>query len=182
MAKAKRVVQIGNPVLNEKTIEVDVSKIQSEETKKIIADMFLTLEDHKETGAGLSANQIGYSVRIAICRRMDLEDRRKDKKELEPIWEVMINPQITKKSKEMSTEWEGCLSINFGDLFGQVTRPSVITVEYFDEKGNKKELEAAGYFSHVVQHEVDHLDGILFTKYVKDPTHLYTTEELASRD
>jgi peptide deformylase len=183
--KAKKIVQLGNPVLENKTEVISPDQIISSSTKEIIQDMLLVLEDHKATGAGLSANQIGYKKKIAICRRIDIEDRRKKdekSKDEEPIWEIMINPELTFISKETSTEWEGCLSVNRGDLFGRVERPAAVTVEYVDENGEKKKLEASGYFSHVVQHELDHLNGILFLKYIKDPTELYTSDELVKRD
>ena len=88
-----------------------------------------------------------------------------------------ITLQIT-KSKLKSIHWEGCLSVNDGDLFGKVQRSKEIEVEYIDIMGKVKKIGASDFFSHVVQHEVDHLKGILFLKYIKDPTDLYTSDEL----
>ena len=141
--------------------------------------MFEAIKNHGSGAAGLSAPQIGVLQRIAICKRVDLETKeKKNKIDDEKLWVVMINPEITNQSKELSTRWEGCLSINYGDLFGKVTRPKSVEVEYFDLKGSRKKLKAEGYFSHIVQHEMDHLNGVLFLKYISNPEELYTGEEL----
>lgn len=173
----KKIVQMGNKILESPSNEADFN---SSEVKTLISDMLEVLNEIADKSAGLSAPQIGVGLRVAICRRMDLEAKAKQEK-VEPTitWEVMINPTLIEKSEKHSIYWEGCLSINEGNLFGQVSRPANVTVEYLDEKGNKKVLKAKGYFSHIVQHELDHLNGILFTKYVSDPTKLYTSEELS---
>lgn len=173
MAKIK-IVQYGNPVLEQPSIEV--SDPTSEEIKNLVSDMMQALKTHGDGAAGLSAPQIGVLKQVAICRRMDLEEAGKSNRRIQ--WEVMINPKKTYESKEMSTRWEGCLSINYGDLFGKVTRPREIEVEYFDLDGNKKKLKASEYFAHVVGHELDHLQGKLFLSYITDPEELYTGEEL----
>ena len=178
-----KILQYGSPVL-EKVAE-PVENPKDPKVLNLIEDMLKVLEKEAEHSAGLSAPQVGQSLQIAICRRMDLEEKLAKeyetqglKKTIKPIWEVMINPQIIFTSEEKSTKWEGCLSINEGDLFGQVTRPKVVKVKYKSIEGEDLELTADGYFSHVVQHEIDHLKGILFLKYIKDPTKLYTGEEI----
>lgn len=175
MAKTK-IIQYGNPVL-EKVSEL-IEDPRSPETKDLINQMFKALKDHGEGAAGLSAPQIGILKKATICRRMDLETPGKKIKDSDIVWEIMINPEIINSSKELSTRWEGCLSINFGNLFGKVTRPKHVEVEYYDLEGNKKTLKASDYFAHIVQHELDHLNGVLFLKYVSDPTELYTSDEL----
>lgn len=182
-----KILQYGNPILETKSEEV--KEWNDPKIKKLIEDMLEVLEAHGDGGAGLSAPQVGVLRRVAICRRLDLEETRdlKIKEEgkepkFEPIWEIMINPKIVSKSEKTSTFWEGCLSINEGDLFGQVERPANVTVEFTDLEGNKKSIAAKGYFSHVVQHEIDHLNGILFLKYVDSPEHLYTSEDLENSD
>lgn len=175
MAKTK-IVQYGNPVLEQVSEKIEDPK--SQETKDLVNNMFKALREHGDGAAGLSAPQIGVLKRATICRRMDLEPQGKKMKDSDMIWEIMINPEIINTSKELSTRWEGCLSINYGDLFGKVTRPKYIEVEYYDLEGNKKTLKASDYFAHIVQHEIDHLNGVLFLKYVPDPTELYTGDEL----
>jgi len=179
----KKILQYGNPILEKKSKSVKDPKDPM--IFKLINDKLEVLETVKDHSAGISAPQIGESLQVAICRRVDLEEER-DKKiengesneDKEPIWEVMINPEITKKSSEMSAKWEGCLSVNQGDLFAEVERPKDVSVEFVNIDGEKQILATTGYFSHVVQHEIDHLNGILFLKYVKDPEELYTAEEL----
>ena len=114
--------------------------------------------------AGLSAPQVGESLAISICRRFDIGEDIDE-------WEAMINPKIVAKSNEKTVVWEGCLSIGVGDkaIYGPVTRAKKITVEYLDRKGKTRRLDAVDYFSHVIQHEVDHNSGILFLKYVPNP-------------
>ncbi len=174
-----KILQYGSPLLEKKSI--DVKNPKDPKILKLIEEMLKVLDKEKDHSAGLSAPQVGELLRIAICRRTDLEDQTKiEEKKTDPIWEVMINPVITKKSKETSVVWEGCLSINDGDLFGKVERPREVEFEFIDLDGKKQYMEANGFFAHVIQHEVDHLDGVLFLKYINDPTELYTSEELES--
>ncbi|MGG3466618.1 peptide deformylase [Neobacillus pocheonensis] len=117
---------------------------------KLLDDMYDTMIEHD--GVGLAAPQIGIDARIAI---VDIDD------ELGTI--EMINPQIIGTSGEQ-TGPEGCLS--FPGLFGEVTRPNYVKIEAFDRKGRKYTLEAEEFLARAVQHEIDHLDGILFTTKV----------------
>lgn len=178
----RKIVQYGSPILEQKSEKVKNPLDPS--ILKLVDEMLEVLETVQDHSAGLSAPQIGEALQVAICRRVDLEEERELNKEFsnreksEPIWEVMINPEIIKKSSDLSERWEGCLSVNEGDLFAEVQRPKTITVEYTNLEGMKETLEASEYFSHVVQHELDHLNGILFLKYIKDPEELYTAEEL----
>jgi peptide deformylase len=117
---------------------------------KILDDMYDTMIEYD--GVGLAAPQIGLDARIAI---VDIDD------ELGTI--EMINPVILEISGEQ-TGPEGCLS--FPGLFGEVTRPDFVKIEAFDRKGKKYMLEAEDFLARAIQHEMDHLDGILFTTKV----------------
>lgn len=172
----KKILQYGSPILEKPS--KDVSDINDPAVQKIINEMLKILQVEAERSAGLSAPQIGESLNIAVCRRTDLENSDLNTRSSEIDWEVMVNPKITHKSQAKSVHWEGCLSVNDGDLFGKVQRPKEIEVEYIDITGKIKRIGASDFFSHVVQHEVDHLKGILFLKYIKDPTELYTSDEL----
>ncbi len=172
----RKILQYGSPILE--TPSKPVKNINAPEVQNIINEMLKILKVEADRSAGLSAPQIGELLNIAICRRTDLENDDLNTKPSLIEWEVMINPKILSKSKEKSINWEGCLSVNDGDLFGRVERPQEIEVEYIDIAGKPKKLGACGFFSHVVQHEVDHLKGILFLKYIPDPTELYTSDEL----
>jgi len=117
---------------------------------KVLDNMYDTMIEYD--GVGLAAPQIGLDQRIAI---VDIDD------ELGTI--EMINPVILETSGEQ-TGPEGCLS--FPGLFGEVTRPNFVKIEAFDRKGRKYTLEAEGFLARAIQHEIDHLDGILFTTRV----------------
>lgn len=117
---------------------------------KILDDMYDTMIEYD--GVGLAAPQIGLNTRIAI---VDIDD------ELGTI--EMINPRILETSGEQ-TGPEGCLS--FPGLFGEVARPYFVKIEAFDRKGKKYILEAEEFLSRAIQHEIDHLDGVLFTSKV----------------
>lgn len=117
---------------------------------KILDDMYDTMIEFD--GVGLAAPQIGLDARIAI---VDIDD------ELGTI--EMINPVILKTSGEQ-TGPEGCLS--FPGLYGEVTRPNFVKIEAFDRKGRKYTLEAMEFLARAIQHEIDHLNGILFTTKV----------------
>ncbi|MBT2699976.1 peptide deformylase [Bacillus sp. ISL-40] len=117
---------------------------------KILDNMYDTMIEYD--GVGLAAPQIGLDARIAI---VDIDD------ELGTI--EMINPVILETSGEQ-TGPEGCLS--FPGLFGEVTRPNFVKIEAFDRKGRKYTLEAEEFLARAIQHEIDHLDGILFTSKV----------------
>ncbi len=117
---------------------------------KLLDDMYDTMIEHD--GVGLAAPQIGMEERIAI---VDIDN------ELGTI--EMINPRIIETSGEQNGP-EGCLS--FPNLFGEVSRPNYVKIEAFDRKGKKYTLEAEEFLARAIQHEIDHLDGILFTTKV----------------
>jgi peptide deformylase len=123
---------------------------------RILDDMYDTMIEYD--GVGLAAPQIGLDARIAI---VDIDD---DFGTIE-----MMNPRIIETSGEQ-TDPEGCLS--FPGLYGEVTRPNYVKIEAFDRKGREYTLEAEGFLARAIQHEIDHLDGILFTtkvsKYLED--------------
>lgn len=147
------------------------------EIDEIDSDIHATIQNLRDTlasavnplGAGLAAPQIGVTKRVCIVR--DFNDEQSDTNFTE---HVFINPVITKTSKETNTWWEGCLSIE--DTWGLVTRPAKIKVEYTSIKGESIKTSMGGYFARLIQHEVDHLDGILFTSKVEGKT--YTEREL----
>ncbi len=146
----------------------------------MIDDLLAICKEKAEVTAGISAPQVGESLRICICRRTDLEDLSKKPVPDDQLWEIILNPVVKSTGKRTSTYWEGCLSVGVGPdgLFAPVTRPSTIEITYQDRKGNNKSLTCKGFFSHVVQHEIDHLNGNLFLKYVEDPTTIWKNKDL----
>jgi peptide deformylase len=132
---------LGSPVLREPAAPVPEV---TDEVRRLVDDMFETMDGAE--GVGLAANQIGMAVRVAV---VDAEGSRI----------AMINPTIAEASGKAREE-EGCLSIP--DVYGEVTRPERIVLEATDQHGAPYRLEAAGLLARAIQHEIDHLDGILF--------------------
>lgn len=137
-----------HPILKEKTKSVE--QINGE-IKQLVDDMFETMYD-TGNGVGLAANQVGVSKSLFIV------DISTNEKAETPI--VMINPIITSFSDDMVEDKEGCLSVP--DLYEKVLRPNAIEVTYFDINGKEIQLAAEGFLARVIQHEYDHLNGILF--------------------
>lgn len=177
-----KILQIGDPILEKKSELVKDPK--SIESQELISDLVSICKKREKTTGGLAAPQIGRSLRKFVVRRTDIdEEYRKKKKEIpeelnKRLWEVMINPKILKLGKKKSTYWEGCLSIEEGKIFGPVTRPSFIKVKYHDRYGNKKIISAVDFFAQLIQHEIDHLNGTLFVKHVKNPENLWKSKDL----
>ncbi|MBI2096708.1 MAG: peptide deformylase [Candidatus Sungbacteria bacterium] len=152
-----------NPVLRRRSEEVLASSIPSAEIRKVIADLKATLAQ-SEDGIGIAAPQIGISLRIfVVSEEAKFVDRRSSTaKEVKKNWEpyVYINPEIKKFSVKKSESIEGCLSLP--GKFGIVSRPDKISIEALDEHGQKIHHGASKFFARVLQHEMDHLNGILF--------------------
>jgi peptide deformylase len=134
-----------------------------EETRKIIEDMKDTLDSAREPeGAGLAAPQIGALKRVVVVRNFYKDPADGSKTVFEEF--VLVNPKIVSTSKELVTDWEGCLSVP--DVYGKVERFKKIKIKALNEEGEEIRLTATGFFATVIQHEMDHLDGIIFTSKV----------------
>ena len=148
-----------------------VEKFDTKEFKSLLLDMHDTMENL--SGAGLAAPQIGVSLRVVVFgvkgnpRYPDAED---------VPYTVLINPVIEPLSQDMEEGWEGCLSVP--GLRGVVPRYSRLRYSGFDAHGARIEREAEGFHARVVQHECDHLDGILYPMRVKDFTRFGFIEAL----
>lgn len=151
------ILTVPNKVLLEKCTKV---KDFGPETKQIVQNLLDTIIHAKNPeGAGLAAPQIGVTKRIIIARRFlpnpDGSNRTITHEH------VLINPRIISSSDETQEGWEGCLSIP--NTYGKVRRPKKIKLMAQDENGDDIRMNASGFFARVIQHEIDHLDGILFT-------------------
>lgn len=169
----REIIQIGDQTLYTKSIEVTPEGLSSRETQELIQDMIDTCNlDPKGTG-GLSAVQVGELKRIFIVNRLDKTEEGGE-------WEVVVNPILETIGNQRSVAWEGCLSVGEGDkrLFGPVERADHVKLKYLNRVGESRELEANDFFAHVIQHEVDHLDGILFLRHIKNPLNIWTSGEL----
>jgi len=144
-----------NPILKQEA--ADVNFPLNLETKSLIQEMWQIV---KGKGVGLAAPQIGVSKKICIIHLS--EDKEIAKKLKQKSDFVMINPKIIFSSRLESLMIEGCLS--FPDQYYQIWRPSNVTVEYFNEEGKKQILKGSDWLSRVIQHEIDHLHGRIFTE------------------
>lgn len=156
----KVLIQDGNPVLREKAKEVPIKDIKSDEIKFLIKDMFQALED-KKYGIALAAPQISASLRVFV-----LNDKVFDEDESKENGLVYINPKIIKTSKKTVELEEACLSVE--GFFGIATRSHQVTVEAYDEHGIKFTRGASGLLAQIFQHEIDHLNGILYIDHARD--------------
>jgi peptide deformylase len=145
-----------DPILREKAKRI---KTFDAALRKLAADMFETM--HTSNGVGLAAPQIGLSIRLLVAELVP------NKEENEPGFKVaLVNPEIVKKDNEMLQGYEGCLSIP--GWIGEVPRHASVTVKAQTPEGKEVRLKAHDYFARVLQHEIDHLDGILFTDRIVD--------------
>ncbi|MBC7981894.1 peptide deformylase [Candidatus Parcubacteria bacterium] len=156
----------GNPILDKAANAVDLSDIKTSKIQTIIANMQETLAAIDD-GVGLAAPQVNIPLQIFIVSKRVLKG--KDKLLDKDI--VCINPKIVKFSK--TKKWldgEGCLSVRW--FYGRVFRSTNVTMEYFDEFGQKQSRGAGGLLAHIFQHECDHLKGELFIDKAKDIEYL----------
>ena len=156
------IIRMGHPTLRKTAEQVTLEEIKSSEMKQLIQDMVETMEDY--SGVGLAAPQINISKQIAIIKLPEESDRYEET-EISPLY-VLFNPKITILSEQKQGCWEGCLSVP--DLRGFVERPEKIKVNYLNELGEKSEIQLEGFLATVFQHELDHLDGILYIDKLKD--------------
>ena len=153
MAKRLPMKIYPDPILRQKTRLLTLAEIKSPEIQALLEDMDVTMEAEK--GIGLAAPQIGRSIRLAIVKTDD---------GILPL----VNPKILKRSWKKDVSEEGCLSIP--QVYGLVKRPYSITVQIQDKTGATVKFQASGLLARVIQHEVDHLDGVLFIDRTKNIT------------
>jgi len=147
------IIKHPNPILQNKSLEISSDEIHSQRIKKLSEDMCETLL--KANGAGLAAPQIGINLRLILVNYQEKIT-------------IMINPKITKKSWAKINDKEGCLSVlRDGKLFyDNVIRHKKINLIYTDLDGKKIKMQAENLLARIIQHEIDHLDGVLFINRV----------------
>lgn len=190
----KKIIQKENPLLREISKPVPIQDIKSTKIQNILKEMRISL-DSQDDGVAIAAPQIGYSLRIFIVskrvddivkkskrRKLDVseKDSNEDGTEMKNLTDlVFINPVIKKLSKEKKIMEEGCLSVRY--LYGEVKRSNKATVEAYDQNGNKFERGGTGLLAQIFQHEIDHLDGILFIDKAKNVEEI-PPEQIISKD
>ena len=166
----REIVAIGDPVLRERAREVSVEELRSAEMQELIDDLIETRR--AANGAGLAANQVGIAVRIAVAEIEGINPRYPYKPPI-PLT-VIVNPTIEPLDDELFEVNEGCLSVP--QLRGDLVRHVSIRLRYLDRDGAEHEETKRGLTAGTFQHEVDHLDGILFVDRA-DPRTLTTWEQ-----
>ena len=165
----REVLRMGHPVLREKAKPVE--KFGTPELRALFEDMKETMA--AKNGAGLAAPQIGVSQRVVIFG-VDHNPRYPD---AEPVpFTVLVNPKLVMLTREVDEDWEGCLSVP--GMRGVVPRYTKLRYSGFDIDGNPIERVAEGFHARVVQHECDHLDGILYPQRMTDMSRFGFNEEL----
>ncbi len=160
----KPIVQKENPVLREEAVSIPVPDIQSPKIQKILKEMKASLLS-QDDGVAIAAPQIGYSLRIFVVSKKVLNmGKQKEPTATEDL--VFINPVLKKISKDKKLMEEGCLSVRY--LYGKVERSNKATVEAYDEHGKKFSRGGTGLMAQIFQHEIDHLNGILFIDKARD--------------
>ena len=140
-----------NPILKSRTRPVGDTDAAA--VRELVPQMFATM--YQAPGIGLAAPQVGSRLRLAVVDLMAANKRN-------PI--VLINPEVWARSDEQFTREEGCLSLP--GQYAEVTRPARVKVRFLDESGARREIEADGLLAACLQHEIDHLDGILFVDHL----------------
>lgn len=161
---------MGNPLLRKESQEVSESELKTDFFSQLISDLKDSMDHYG--GIGIAAPQIGVSKKVAI---IELSPTNRYGEEISLPLTVFINPIIEVLNPEPKGYWEGCLSVP--GLRGFVERPQHLRVTYLNPQGEKKVLEAKGFLATVVQHELDHLFGVLYVDRIKDPSLLSFQEE-----
>lgn len=163
------IVQNGHPVLREIAKAVPIKDIKSAKVQKVLADMSTALAS-QDDGVAIAAPQIAVPLRIFTISGNVFDEEfargKKVKHEKKHADVVCINPVFTKISKDRKLMPEGCLSVR--PLYGNVRRSTRATIEAYNERGEKFTLDGKGLLAHIFQHEIDHLDGILFIDKAKN--------------
>lgn len=150
MSQILPIITTPSPILREKSAKISPQELNNKDFSAFCGDLSKTMKE--KDGIGLAAPQVGKNIRIIA---VDTKNG--------PI--CMINPEITKKSIRKEWDEEGCLSVP--GVYGKVKRHKKITCRFINKEGNLEKINANGLFARVIQHEVDHLDGVLFTDKAK---------------
>lgn len=169
---ALQIVQAGDPVLRLRARALSSEQIHSSEIQQLIGEMRESMR--AAPGVGLAAPQVGHSLQLAVIE--DRAEYHKDitadqlrEKDRKPVpFHVLINPEIVSRSEQSRIFFEGCLSV--GGFCAMVPRSWTVRVDYLDEHGTRRSLEATGWHARIIQHEVDHLLGTLYIDRMQSRT------------
>jgi peptide deformylase len=167
MSRIRQISEIGSPILRQRSTAIDITDPQLDD---LIADLIATAD--AANGVGIAAPQVASSIRLFIVASRP-SPRYPHAPTMPPT--AMINPEIIARSGELVSGWEGCLSVP--GTRGLVMRDRAIAVKYFTQHGELIEQELTDFIARIFQHELDHLDGILFPDRVSIFTDLITEAE-----
>lgn len=156
-----KVARLGHPVLRQVAKPVAPAEIRTPEIQRLITDMIETMREYD--GAGLAATQVHELKQIAVLE-VQANPRYPDAPHIPLL--VLVNPVVTPLTDEMEEDWEGCLSVP--DMRGRVPRYTAVRLECSDRDGQRVELVAKDFFARVIQHETDHLNGIVYVDRMRD--------------
>ena len=156
-----KVARLGHPILREVARPVPTERIRSAEIQRFIDDMVETMREYD--GAGLAAPQVHTLLQIAVIE-VDGNPRYPDAPGI-PLT-VVVNPVVTPLTEEIEDGWEGCLSVP--DMRGMVPRYTAVRLQCYDQDGQHVDLVAKEFFARVIQHETDHLQGVVYVDRMRD--------------
>jgi peptide deformylase len=176
-----KIVQAGDPVLRQQAQPLAPGDIVKDEVQRLIRDMQETM--HDAPGVGLAAPQVGVSLQLAVIEDQaeylkNVPAQELDQKERRPVpFHVLINPRIVSAGEDNAEFFEGCLSL--AGFSAVVPRALTVRVEYLDERGEPRIVDASGWYARILQHEIDHLLGNLYIDRLR--TRTFTSMENWSR-
>jgi len=156
-----KVARLGHPVLRQVARPVPPERIRSPEIQRFIDDMVETMREYD--GAGLAANQVHTLLQIAV---IEVEGNPRYPEVADIPLTILVNPVVTPLGEEMADGWEGCLSVP--DMRGMVPRYTEVRLQGYDRGGQRIDLVAKDFFARVIQHETDHLNGIVYPDRMRD--------------
>ncbi len=156
-----KVARLGHPVLRRRAEPVPADEVRAPEIQRLIDDMIETMREYD--GAGLAATQVHTLKQVAVIEVLG-NPRYPDAPQV-PLT-VVINPVVTPLTEEMEEGWEGCLSVP--DMRGVVPRHTAVRLQCLDREGQRVDLTAKEFFARVIQHETDHLNGIVYLDRMRD--------------
>ena len=157
-------VYLGHPALRTPAAPVDVARLPDPELQTLIDDMFETMREGR--GVGLAAPQLGIGLQLIVYAAVDPDAGQASAAANEPERKVLVNMALEPEAGELVYDWEGCLSIP--DLRGLVPRHPAVRIHGLDRHGQPIDYRAEGYEARIVQHEYDHLNGIVFLDRMRD--------------
>jgi peptide deformylase len=162
---------MGHPVLREVCRNLTPEEIRSDRFRRLVSDMRETMREYG--GVGIAAPQVHEPIRIAVIE-FGADNPRYAVGDPQPLV-VLFNARVSVLDETLAGYWEGCLSLP--GLRGFVERPTKVRVDYLDENADPREITAEGFLATVCQHELDHLDGVLYIDRIRDHAKLSYSEE-----